>query len=467
MISTRIGFSRLTTAVALALLTLAAAAQQPAAPGSTVSGHVYCADTNAPARFAKVLLKSTQPNNSFGDDFLGRMQKLAAKAGGDAPKPQTDDDKRAMAAASKTMNQATDMLNATTVGLDGAFSFAGVKPGTYYVHALFAGYIDAYSEFTDDDFASADPAIKARIAAKIPTITVTGTDAARADLRLDRGASVSGRILFDDGSPAAGWLISVVKPKSVEDPMEAAAAMMSQAMSMSGGGSTVASKTDDIGHFRISGLPSGEYVLRASLTATAIGVSAANLGQNGSGINLVVYSGDTFSRADAKSFSVTAGQDQPGVDLLIPAHKLHTITGHIYSKSDAHPLNAGTISLTAKDSAALPRVATVRDDGSFHFEYLPPATYTLRVVDASDVRVTGATNFMGISMPKQDTLHKYGTDSTTVTLADADIDTVRLTVEQTNWTPTAKKPGEKDPDIGDILGTLFSGDDDDKPAPKP
>jgi len=54
-------------------LAVAAPAQPPAAtPGATLTGHVLCADTNAPARFAKVILKSTAPSGP-GDDIFGAL----------------------------------------------------------------------------------------------------------------------------------------------------------------------------------------------------------------------------------------------------------------------------------------------------------------------------------------------------------------------------------------------------------
>ncbi|HEY4379039.1 MAG TPA: carboxypeptidase-like regulatory domain-containing protein [Acidobacteriaceae bacterium] len=204
---------------ALLSLSLYLSSQQtPYVVGSTVSGHVYCADTNAPARFAKVLLKSTTPTHA-GQDMMksitDTITKNAAKSGQPA-KPQTDEQKRALAAASKGMDEVTDFLNASTVGLDGSYTFAGVKPGTYYVHAVFPGYVDAYSQFTDEDFASADPAIRARIA-QIPTVTVFGTDTGHAELRLEHGAALSGRVLYDDGSPAVGWTLTAIKPKSSAD----------------------------------------------------------------------------------------------------------------------------------------------------------------------------------------------------------------------------------------------------------
>jgi hypothetical protein len=447
----------------------AAAQQSPAVVGSTVTGHVLCADTNSPARFAKVLLKSTVPSHA-GEDFMKSMQdtmlKAAAKSGETATpaKPMTDEQKRALAAAAKGMNQATDMLNSSTVGLDGGYSFAGIKAGTYYVHAIFPGYIDPFSQLSDEDFTSKDPAVQARVA-QIPTITVSGTDSARADLRLERGAAVSGRIVFDDGSPAVGWTLSVVKPKTPEEPGDASAAMMAQALSLSGGAQIF--KTDDLGHYRIAGLEGGEYALRASLTATAIGISATNMGDGGSGISLTVYSGDTFNRENAKAIKLTAGEEQPGVDITIPARALHNIVGHVYAKSDGHTLNVGDIALTSKSNPALHLKAAIRDDGSFHFEYLPGgATYTLTVDDAADGRSKGrAGKFLGISIPDQEILRKYGSDTTDVMLGDADVDTAKLTVAQTDWTPPAKKAGQPAISPGDLLNGLFSGaSEDDAPG---
>jgi hypothetical protein len=445
------------------LLAIRVPAQQtPYVVGSTVSGHVFCADTNAPARFAKVLLKSAAPSHA-GEDMMKSITDSMTKATGKSgtpPKPQTEEQKKAMAAASKGMNQLTDMLNSSTVGLDGTYSFAGVKPGTYYVHAIFAGYIDPFSQFSDEDFASTDPAVRARLA-QLATVTVTGTDSAHADLRLERGAAVSGRILYDDGSPAVGWTLSVIKPKSVDDPADAAAAAMGPALAMMGIGQL--SKTDDRGRFRIAGLAPGEYALRASLAATPTGISAANMGDGGTGINLAVYTGDTFTRADAKSIKLGGGDELTGADIVVPSHKLHNISGHVVAKDDGHTLNVGTVGLTVKDNPATHLTAAIRDDGSFHFEDLPGnITYTLTVADAADGRNDGPpNNFMGISMPNPEILHKYGADTTTVLLTDTDVDSITLHVAQTDWKPPVKKPKPLNVTPGDLVKGMLGGDDSD------
>jgi len=434
----------------------ASAQQSPYVVGSTVTGHVVCGDTNAPARFAKVFLKSTVPDHNE-EDFMKRlednMQKTAPQNGQQpAPTKQlTEEQQRSRTTAARSMSQLADLLNASTVGLDGAYSFAGVKPGTYYVHAFYRGYIDPFDEFSPEDLDSADPAVRARVAVKLPTITVSGTDSARVDLRLDRGAAVSGRILFDDGTPASGWLLSVFKPKSAEETSDAVPAIMLQAMALDT--NAPVPLTDDLGYYRIAGLAAGEYTLRATLHASALGISASNIGDGGSGISLAVYTGNTFSRSDAKTFNLIAGEEHSGTDITIPAHSLHNIIGHVTAKGDGHALNSGNISLTSKDNLTLHLKAAIRDDGSFHYEYLPAGVYTIKVDEAADSKTTSSTgSFMGINVPKQEITHKYGVATTDVVLGDADIDSVRLTVAEISWTPQEKKP-----DAETTPGNLLDG----------
>ena len=472
--------NRLIPTVGTALLLAAAismpssAQQTPNAGGSTVTGHVFCADTNGPARFAKVLLKSAEGDHR-GEEFMKRMTdnmaKIAGSDGEPAPpaktatpdKPLTDDKKQAMAAASKGMNAALDMMNASTVGLNGEFKVTGVKPGTYYVHVIYAGYIDDYDQFSDEDFAGTDPEIRARIA-KIPSITVTGTDSARADVTLERGAAISGRILFDDGSPAAGWTLSVIKPGTKENAADAAQAVMNQSLALSG--AVQLAKSDDLGHFRITGLTPGEYAVRATMIAPSIGVTAGNIMEGGSGINLTVYSGSTFNRADAKPLTVAAGEEYSGAEITVPASSLHNITGHVNAKSDGHTLNTGHVVLTSKSNPALHVIAAIRSDGSFHFEYLPSGiVYTLTTADAADGKITPSANpgFMGLNMPNTEILAKYETGSTDVLLGDADIDSIQLNVAQTDWKPSPNKPNTPTANPADIIKSVIDAGTSDKP----
>ena len=74
--------------------------------------------------------------------------------------------------------------------------------------------------------------------------------------------------------------------------------------------------TDDLGHYRISGLAPGEYTARATLqtkpaddnTARTICIPIANFGVG----PLVVYAPGGFRKADAKPVTLSAGRGSNG-----------------------------------------------------------------------------------------------------------------------------------------------------------
>ena len=399
--------------------------------GSSVSGHVQCADSGAPARFAKVLLKSTTASDA-GEAFMKQldenMRRAAEKSGKPLPpREQTDEQKRQRASAMRNMDRATDMLNAATVGMDGAYTFAGVKPGTYFVHVLFPGYIDEYAQFTAEDFASSDPAIRARIAA-LPTVTVNGTDSARVNLRLTRGAALSGHVLYDDGTPAVGWSVWALRPDAARAGDDGLSPAIQKQVAVESG--EPVATTDDHGNFRIAGLAGGQYLLRADLFAAPMGVGLGNINQIGSGIRLTVYAPATFVPSAAKPVSITQGEERAGADITVPARSLHTLVGTVYATSDNHTLNKGDVTLTSKADPALHLKAPIRDDGSFHFDYLPGDTvYTLSVANAADAtyKRSGA-SFLGIATPVPQVKQTYEPASQDVLLGTGDNTAVRFSL---------------------------------------
>src|SRR5579885_2667060 len=74
----------------------------------TVSGHVYCTDTNAPARMATVVL---QPAGAIDAITPGEDKRIDSRG------------------------EAVQTL------MDGSFNIQHVEPGTYYVIASLAGYV--------------------------------------------------------------------------------------------------------------------------------------------------------------------------------------------------------------------------------------------------------------------------------------------------------------------------------------
>jgi len=156
------------------------------------------------------------------------------------------------------------------------------------------------------------------------------------------------------------------------------------------------------------------------------------------GLKLTVYSGNAVRRSDAVAVSVGPGDNRSGYDITMPLHTMRSIAGIVRAKSDAHPVNSGSVELTAQTSDGKPDpslhlTASIQPDGSFHFDYVPgPATCIVKVARAADVTTTSAKKLFGSLIADQKTNHSYGPATATVSLLDTDIPDLKIDVpEQT------------------------------------
>jgi hypothetical protein len=358
----------------LASSTLAATAQSSGKPGTgTVTGHVYCADTNAPARMASVQLKPVKEI---------------------APRPGTDPHDIGLPAN-----------GVVETALDGSFAIPNVAPGSYYVIVTASGYLSPHphdDNSDDSDDAKTKPSASKPLAT-ISRVDLTADQTANIDIRLERGAAVSGNIRFDDGSPATNVPVQLLRKS--KDRWEAlptgdygAFAMPSSLM------------TDDLGRYRIGGLRDGEYLLMATL----IHLDLTPPDLRGPGLSgalrsvLPVYSGDTMRKSEAVSFKLGRGEDRAGVDIAIPLSKLHSISGVVTAASNGHPINSGDI--TVEDPVDKETVANgqLDSDGAFHLDGVPEGSYTLRVKNACDRQNQQVSVAGGMNISSEKIAHRYG-----------------------------------------------------------
>ena len=436
--------------LALFLAGSALAQTAPAAASGTLSGHVVFADNDHPARFATLYLKPVEPPNPQDDFFTALMDSaitnMHGKQGG-GPDDTAQSVQAARAAAGNFLTSVTDSLLSATIDSDGAYTVTGVPHGTYYVHVKAPGYVDSLGQFTQQDLTSTDPNLRKRIAATVETVTFAGHEHVREDLRLERGATLGGRLLYDDGSPAAGWTVTALLKRNASQgpPPTIFGIDLSQV--------PIGQKldhvlTDDAGRFRIAGLPSGEYVLQATMLTAALdrqpfapvasssgsflsilgGLSAM------SALRLSIYSGGKIHLREAQTYTLRAGEERNCPDLVVPLSSTHSVQGVLIAQADGHVLNQGSVELIGVDSdgnddPSLEFSTDVLPDGTFRFDYIPgPSSFRLTSIRAADATGTSVLKLLGSSIAERKVNRTYAPASLTIELKDADLVGIRLAV---------------------------------------
>jgi hypothetical protein len=356
----------LVSALILFAGTLSALQPAPAVPAvglGQVTGRVSCADIGQPARFASVQLIGEHPeaNPMLDAASMGKnpdMEKVIAKA---------------MAAVMKGNG-----LSAVT-GLDGSFTMDKVPPGTYYVVAQLAGYQSPFSQISAMERVKADEATIKAVEAAAEKIVVQPGQSAHVEIRLERGASISGTVRYDDGSPAPTVIPVLMTLGKDGKWKELSPSSMLPMM------------TDDRGHYRIFGIVAGKYAIKATLPTmqTTSGLGASVNMHMSLGDALIVYSGGALHEKDIKPVEVGTGDEVDGIDVVFPLDNLHAVSGSVVAKADNHPVDSGTILLEDSDTKTTLRTVTVEPDGSFHFNYVPEGQYLLKAAGAADTDTAG------------------------------------------------------------------------------
>ena len=319
----------------------------------SVTGEVTCADTNAPARFAVVTLEPVPSEKS--------------------------------PAGSKKAEENSTNATATT-DLEGRFVLDKVAPGRYYVIGHLAGYLNPLARFDPEQLKAMTDDTRRELAKVVPVLDVEPGQSATVALRLERASELSGTVLYDDGSPAVGIHIQL-QQKGKDGKL---APVSSERIDWTGGSGSNAT-TDDRGHYRLAGMPPGEYAVRASLPMGNIyvgglfGAGGISIDvQNDSDEGMSVYTGDVFRRKNAKTFKVGEGDQVAGADITIVIGGLHSVRGTVTAKRDGHAVNRGQVNLLYADDQESARTVHVEEDGSFVLAYVPEEKYILRVSGAAD-----------------------------------------------------------------------------------
>lgn len=393
-----------------------------AAPATgTVTGRVFYSDTKAPARLAQIMLVKISPVADAAAD------KNAAKA-----KPSL-------------LNAGMSGFGQT--GLDGRFELTGVPAGRYIIVAQQNGSVNpiahidigVLNNLQIPNALSREKLTEDKIKDYLSYLTIVTVNAGKttdAPLSLAHGASISGVLSYDDGSPAVGVPVHLLRKAGSGGYEEPNMMTLGAAASNS---TLMGYVTDDQGRFRIAGLAAGSYALRATLPLnllknlgnklkSTIALNMASPGSITSAIKhddgLSVFSGNVFSMKDLKPIEVSESEVVSGADITIPLNGMHSIQAHVEDSANGHALNLAQVELLDADGKETLRAAFVDDNGDCAFDYVPDGQYTLQVANALDTSQAGKP-LSGDYDPKK--IIRYGQAETKV-MVNGDVSGIVLQV---------------------------------------
>ena len=242
----------------------------------------------------------------------------------------------------------------TSTNARGEFEFKDLPPGRYSMNVTRSGYLAMqYGQRYYGELSKPLQVDEGRVVDKI-------------DFALPRAGVIAGRVFDETGEPVSGVNIWVMRTEYFRGRRRAVAM----------GGSY---RTDDIGQFRVSGVPPGEYTVMAWLPDTwTAGPEKQSFGYAPS------YHPGTASYADALRVKVGPGQEASNVDVNLVAARTATLTGTAY-KSDGSPLAGSSVSLSREvagpsfSSSFGLKDASVAADGTWTLKNVAPGEYTLDV----------------------------------------------------------------------------------------
>ncbi len=257
---------------------------------------------------------------------------------------------------------------------DGRYEFTELPAGRFTISATKSGFVSVQYGQTRP-FESGKP---------IELAEAQVID--KADIALPRGSVVAGRIVDEFGEPIADAIVSAMR--SV----------------WSGGKRRLqpagrVGQTNDLGQYRIFGLPPGDYYVSATFRSAETGmlmdigmVTGATTAAQTSGYAPTYYPGTT-SAPEAQRVRLALGQEVSGTDFALAPVRLARVSGTVV-RSDGRPASGTIVTLMPRATdnmfAMMDRGGRTDANGSFNITSVSPGDYTLQVRGMSVTTMSSA-----------------------------------------------------------------------------
>jgi hypothetical protein len=269
----------------------------------------------------------------------------------------------------------------TTTDANGVYELAELPAGRYQLTA-------SKGSFVQLQYGQTRP-----FEAGKPLQVGDGQTVDKVDFSLPRGGLVTGTVIDEFGEGATDVQVSAMRYQFIQGRRQLMPA-----------GRTVT--TNDIGEYRLFGLPPGQYYIGATLRAGNLFDGASN---DRSGYAPTYYP-STANIAGAERLTVDLGQTRNGIDIVLATTRTTRITGTVVD-ADGKPLASGMVMMMQMENGGMPTGGNqIRPDGGFTITNVAPGEYTLLAINPQSV--------LGGGLPEMITA--------TVTVTGEDITGLRL-----------------------------------------
>jgi carboxypeptidase family protein len=271
---------------------------------------------------------------------------------------------------------------------DGRFTFERILPGEYQVRFSKVGFAPDVRLPIGDVFVG-----PRRVQ------LVAGQAIDLGDLSLERGVSIAGRVLDSSGEPVADVVVRALQPggpqsrMSMEHPVPAGDP----------------ADTNDVGEFRLFGLPPGAYFIAASPRPLNLGARTA-----ARTVSTMTYFPSTVDAAAASAVNVPAGGSTNGIEIRLVAVAGYHVTGVVVD-GDGKGVAGATVVLMSWNMFQATGNSRTAANG----------TFTIDGVPSGEHRATAFVQRVQSGI----TVEASTKSDTRVVVADGDVSGVRLVIQ--------------------------------------
>ena len=263
------------------------------------------------------------------------------------------------AATAEPLKKATVMLRKSegrdpgkyaSTDASGRFEIKDLDPGRYYLHVHRNGYVDV-------EYGQSTPNGPGTILALAPSQRVRDVT-----FHLIPAAAIAGHVYDEDGEPVAEAEVQALRYEYEKGQRTLVPAGFAQ--------------TNDLGEYRLFGLPPGQYYVGASYSPGRVGLPGSE-----GGYTSTYYPGTT-DPSRATPLALRAGEDFPGVEISLQPTRGVTIRGRVFNtlreqsvvRANVYilPRGAGATLLTIENQAYVEN-----PQGAFELRGVSPGSYII------------------------------------------------------------------------------------------